>query len=114
MAAGTKADFQIYNNIFHTALWESIDTNFRAFNGAAAGTIQLVSRQMVGEWEKSSFFQQLSTLINRRDPTSLAGVEDQKFTQGERVSVKVNRRIGPAAHTLDSFRKIGMSSEVLS
>lgn len=54
--------------------------------------------------------------MSRRDTTSTAGATDQKLTQDEWVSVKLNRKIGPVNQTMDSFRKIqaGKTDQELS
>src|SRR5690606_29269860 len=45
--------------------------------------------------------------IAERDPTSTDDVSDTPTQQGEHVGVKVNRRFGPVADTLDKWKKIG-------
>jgi hypothetical protein len=44
--------------------------------------------------------------VSRRDNTSTAGVTDLPITQAELISVKLSRKIGPAAMTRDAFRKM--------
>lgn len=54
--------------------------------------------------------------MSRRDTTSTSPATDQKLTQDEWVSVKLNRKIGPVNQTMDSFRKIqaGKTDQELS
>jgi hypothetical protein len=63
---------------------------------------------MKGDYEKSSFTQDISGLVQDRDVTSTATVTDSKLTQSEVISIKVNKRIGPTAETLDSWKKISL------
>ena len=114
MAIGTKSGFVIYDEIFHTAVAETLDRNVNVFNQASNGAILLLTEFMKGEYEKRTFFEMVSGLISRRDPTVTTAVTDGSMTQDEIIGVKLNRRIGPIAQTFDSFRKIGMSSEELS
>jgi hypothetical protein len=114
MAVGTKSDFKIYHEEFFGGLVETLQQNATAFNGASRGALSLVTRRMRGEFEKDSFFKEISALVARRDPTSTAGVTDTAFTQGEWVGVKLNRRIGPVSDTLDAFRKIAQDPQEFS
>ena len=62
-----------------------------------------------GDFDYNSFFQNISGLVSRRTTTgsaALATVADTPLSQGEMVKVKVNRKIGPVANTLDAFKKI--------
>ncbi|MGJ8685835.1 MAG: major capsid protein [Spongiibacteraceae bacterium] len=108
MADNTVTDFTIYNEEFHTAVNEQLMQNANAFNAASGGTIMLSPEIMKGEFEKETFFKSMgSSFVARRDPTSTAGVADQKLNQGEHVAVKLNRRLGPVKATEDQFRKVG-------
>lgn len=111
MATSTKTDFKIYNPEFQSGLWERQTQILNAFNAASRGTIVMVSEAMKGEYEKNAFFKNISDLVERRDPTSTASVDGKKLEQGERVAVKVNRRIGPVEYTMDSLRKSGVSDQ---
>lgn len=106
MAAGTQSDFQIYHEQLNGGLVEALRQNTDAFNAAANGTIRLTSRRHRGDYSQESFFQYISGIVQHRDTTSIADVTDLPITQDEFVAVKLNRRIGPIAQTLDSFKKI--------
>lgn len=114
MAIGKASDFKIYEPEFYGGMAEAIAQAVQAFNGASAGSIRLVARSLKGHYEKESFFKDIDTLISRRDITSVAAATDLAMTQDELVSVKVNRKIGPAAQTLDSWRKLGTSPQEMS
>lgn len=104
--AGTKADFKIYNEFIHTGMVETLTQVSDVFNAASRGTIVLSAVSRKGELVYESFFTDTANLISRRDPTSTADATAKKLTQGEMVTVKVNRKIGPVENTLDSFKKI--------
>lgn len=114
MAIGKASDFKIYQEEYFGGMFESIQQNTNAFNGASAGTITLVGRDHRGDFSKESFIKDISSLISRRDTTSVAAATDLAVAQGERVNVKVNRKIGPIAQTLDSWRKISKDPREMS
>ena len=114
MAIGKASDFKIYEPEFYGGMAEGIAQNVQAFNAASAGAIRLVARSLKGHYEKESFMKAISGLVSRRDITSVAAATDLAMTQGEFVSVKVNRKLGPAAQTLDAFRKLGTSPQEMS
>jgi hypothetical protein len=106
MAAGTKSDFVIYHEEFFGGWTETAMQNADVFNAASRGTIRLVPQRAKGDYEKESFMKEISSLITRRDVASVSAATDLKMEQGEGVAVKINRKIGPAANTRDSFKKI--------
>lgn len=114
MAIGKASDFQIYHDEFHSGLMEAIDTNIDAFNEASAGTIRLVSASHEGDYQKEAFFKEISSLVSRRDTTSVSAATDLAMTEGQEARVKVHRKVGPVAQTMDAFRKIGMDPSEMS
>lgn len=107
MAIGTKSDFQIYHEQFYGGMYEKLAQNVDIFNAASSNSIRLVTQDMIGDYNKESFFDRVSSLVARRDITSVSAVTDKKMTQGEMVGVKINRKIGPVSQTLDAFEKMG-------
>jgi hypothetical protein len=115
MAIGTKTDFKIYDEMFWGGVTETLQQNTDVFNQASAGAIRLVPRAIRGDFERESFMKELTSgLLTYRDVTAVTAVTDVKLSQDEIVGVKVNRRIGPVAETLDAFRKIGSTPEEFS
>ena len=114
MAIGKASDFKIYDEQFWGGATEVLTQNTALFNGASGGAIQLVTRRSMGNYEKESFLKSISGLVSRRDPTSVAAATDLALAQGEQVGVKLNRKIGPVAQTLDAFRKIGSDPQEFS
>jgi len=112
--AGTMTDFKVYSREFFGGMQEVLAQNLQVFNEASQGSMQLIPRDIRGEFERESFLKKLSSNIAHRDPTADSSVSDAKMEQGELVGVKVNRRIGPNAMTIDSWKKISESPEVFS
>lgn len=114
MAIGKYSDFNIIQEQFYGGMNDVIARNTNAFNGASAGAIRLVGRGALGNFMEESYFSQISGLISRRDITSVASVTDLAFASDVMKYVKVNRKLGPIANTIDSLRKIGINSERMS
>lgn len=114
MTKGTEQDFKIYQEQFFGGVVEALQQNANGFNAASNNAMRLMPRMMRGYYEQESFIKEITTLIGRRDTTSVAAVSDAPMTQGEYVGVKINRRIGPVANTLDSFRKISVDPGEMS
>ena len=114
MVANTKDTFTLYDLEYNTGLTEVLLQNANVFNAASRNSIRLVPRQIRGEFEKSTIFKSVAGLVRRRDPSSVTSVTDKDLTQGELISVKLNRGLGPATKTLDAFRKIAEDPRELS
>jgi len=111
MAVGTKSDFIIYHDEVYGGWLEELAQNVNVFNAASKGTIKLITENMLGDYNKKSFFDRISNLVQRRDTTSTSDATALKMTQGEIIGVKLNRRIGPVDQTLDSWEKVGFQGE---
>lgn len=114
MPTGTRADFKVYDEQYFSGQFERVMQTLEVFNNSSNGAITLESKLLKGDYEKRSFMQFISGLISRRDPTSTAAAATVKPTQGEFISVKLNRRIGPARQTLDSWKKIAEDPQLFS
>ena len=108
MAIGQELDFKIYPNQFFGGMIETLQIETDVWNESSAGVMQFSTQQMRGDYEKQSFFQRLGSLVADRDPTSTSAVTDSKLTQDEIISIKVNKRIGPLAETLDVWKKVSL------
>lgn len=107
MPASTKSNFKIYNEYTQTGYVETLQQVSEVFGGASQGAINIISRPRMGEVDYESFFpSDTAGFISRRDPASVADAADTGLTQSEDSGVKVNRKIGPVATTLDSLKKI--------
>lgn len=111
---GTLANFQIYDVEFFGGITEVVEQASIEMGSGSAGTINMISNNQRGEFERESFFSHVNGLVSRRDNTSLADVADKDMAQGELVQVKINTKIGPVAKTLDSFKKIGEDPSLMS
>ena len=107
MAIGTQGDIVLYNEQFNQALVETLAQNAAAFNEVSAFTMIQDIEFIKGLYAQSTFWLENANLVQRRDSTSVAAATDEKFTQAESVEVKLDRKY-QVAHTLDSFRKMGV------
>lgn len=114
MAIGKASDFQIYHDEFYGGFVETIQQNVNAFNEASEGTIRLIAQEHEGDYQKEAFFDVISSLVSRRDTTSVSAATDLAMTSDEFVGVKCNRKIGPVAQTIDAWRKIAKDPRLMS
>lgn len=114
MPKGKASDFIIYQEQFYGGFTEIQQQQSDVFNQTSMNAIRLQPLRRRGDYEQESFIKEVSSLISRRDTTSVATATDLAVTQGEFIGVKINRKIGPVANTLDSWRKIGRDSETMS
>lgn len=108
-AIGKASDMVIYQEEFQTGLVERVTQFLSAFNEQSRGAIRMVPRALKGHYSKAAFFKDVAGLVTRRDITSTAGVTALAMTQDEVISVKLNRKIGPVAQTLDALKKAGLT-----
>lgn len=113
MAIGTKSGFLINNPFMYTGYTEMLTQFSDAFNAQSGGCITLSAESKRGEYAEETFFQNVSGLVGRRDPSSVAAQTDKSLPQAKLVEVKLNRKVGPVAQTYDSFRKIGVGGNSL-
>jgi Major capsid protein 13-like len=114
MSIGTAANFVIYPAQFWGGVVETLQQNTEAFNAASNNSLRLVTRQILGDYERESFLKSTASLIAHRNTTSTSTVSDINLAAGEMIGVKINRRLGPVTQTRDSFRKIGVSPDEFS
>lgn len=114
MAIGKETDFVVYPEQFFGGVIETLQQNADGFNAASAGCIKLVTQMRAGHFVNESFFQSLTSLVTRRDITSVSAATDTPMTQAQISTVKLNRKIGPVAQTLDAFRKISLDPGEMS
>jgi len=115
MAAGVSTtNWKVYEEQFWGGFTEVQEQNIRAFDAASAGAIRIVSARKRGNYEQESFLKKVSALVTRRDITSVSAATDTGLVTDELVRVKINRKIGPVAETLDAWRKIGQDPATMS
>lgn len=114
MAIGKASDMVIYQAEFQSGLVESLTQFLNAFNAASRGAIRLVPNALKGHYSKAAFFKDISGLVSRRDITSTSAVTPLAMTQDEVIGVKINRKVGPVAQTIDAIVKAGLTEEAAS
>lgn len=105
MAIGKSSDFVIYQPEFYSGMSEELQQSVAPL--ASVGIRQEV-RPIAGDYERRALIELVSNLVTRRDLTSVSSVTDEAVPMDEDVTVKLNRKIGPVAQTLDSWRKAGL------
>lgn len=115
MATTTKSDVKIYDVQFHGGFVETLQQNVDAFNTASSGALVMRDRSMPGEYEKESFFDEVSS-IARRDPTadSSSSADSTKLTQDEFIGVKLHRINGPYEWNISAAKTAGFDASAFS
>lgn len=114
MAIGKASDFKIYNDYFYSGVVEVLSQNVNGFNAASLNTIVLKSQKLKGDYAYNSYFNRLSSLVSRRDITSVSAQTDTALTQDEIVSVKLNRKYNTVGQTADAWRKVAENPQEMS
>lgn len=114
MSIGKASDFKIYNEEFNAGYFERIAQMIDVFNSNSLNTITFSRKDKKGDYAKESFLDQISSLVSRRDTTSVALAGDTPLTMSEIIDVKLNRKIGPVAQTLDAWKKLGKDDREMS
>lgn len=105
MAATLASNMVIRDDLFTTVFEEQINQNARNASEQSAGTLQIVTSLLEGNYAKRRFFDRLTGGVVRRDTTSLSAAADINLTMDEVISVKRNWRYGPYATAYDAFEK---------
>jgi len=114
MAIGKASDLVIYNDEFYGGFVETLQQETEGFNAASNNTIQLISEGHEGDYQKEAFYDVVSSLVGRRDTTSVSSQTDTALTADELIGVKLNRKVKPISQALDAWRKIGKTNSELS
>lgn len=112
MAAGPgkRSDFVIYEPQFQSGMWEGLTQFVQGFNAPSRNALRMVTQSQAGQLVKEAFYKDIGTsLITRKDHTSVAALTPQKLERAEHISVKLDRKF-MVENTVDSFIKSGLSS----
>jgi hypothetical protein len=109
MAIGKASDMKVYHEEFQSGMVEKVAQYLAIFNEGTRGAIRLIPRALKGDYSKAAFFKDVSSLVSRRDTTSVSAATDLAMTQDEVISVKLNRKVGPVAQTLDAIKKANLT-----
>lgn len=105
MGIGLASGMKVYDPRVQGGFIETLVQNTDVFNAASRGAIRLSNSFKSGDFDYESLFQNINSLVTRRDTTSTAAATAQALTQEEDIAVKLNWKLGPVENTLDSFRK---------
>lgn len=108
MATTASGDVKIYHPQMVGAFVETIQQNVDAFNEASSGALVFRTRELKGQYEYESFFEEVSN-IARRDPAaeSSSTAAATKLTQEEFIGVKLSRRNGPYEWNISAAKLAG-------
>ena len=109
MAIGKASDMKVYQEEFQSGMIERVAQFLGVFNEGTRGAIRLIPSALKGDYSKAAFFKDVSGLVSRRDTTITTAVTDLALTQDEVISVKLNRKVGPLAQTLDAIKKANIT-----
>lgn len=108
MTIGKATNFKVYQDELRGGIVETLTQASNFFNSAGnAIVMSTVSRR--GDYAKESFFKNISSLVSRRDTTSVSAATSLPLTMDEIISVKLNRKVGPVDQTYDAFAKVAMN-----
>lgn len=105
MAIGKASDFVIYSDEYFSGLIETLSQSTAALATVGLG---LTTRMLPGDFERKSLIQAISGIVSRRDTTSVSALTDTGVAMEQMSGVKLSRKIGPVAQTLDAWRKAGL------
>ena len=113
MANYLASNFKVYQEYLKTRAAETLQQQAEGFNAAVNNAIIMSTIEKPGDYEYESFFKDITSLVSRRDTTSVSAATKLSMSQDEFIRVKLNRKIGPVDQTRDSFRKVfGRYSEM--
>ena len=111
---GVTSTLTLYNEQYYSGITEVEQQNVDVFNAASNNAITLTSRFIQGDFEKSPFFDKMSSVESRRDLTSTSAATVIDITDTERVGVKRHRKHGPIEKTVGSWKTRGMTDQEMS
>lgn len=101
-------NLQIFNNQVRTSFVEELDQRIDLFNAATRGGITLTSGTTPGDFSKTSFFNRVSGLVDRRDPTDYTtSVSSLEIVEALQTAVKVGAYAKPVNISPGMWRWIG-------
>lgn len=102
------ANLQVFDNQIRTSFVEELDQRIDLFNAATRGGMTLTSGTNPGDFAKKSFFNRVSGLVARRDPTDFSTpVSSLEIVEALQLSVKVGAYAKPVNISPSMWRWIG-------
>jgi hypothetical protein len=114
MAITLPSDMKVYNDQIRNAYVERIAKAIIGFLDRARGAFVIEDATVPGDYIKESFFKFPSGLVSRRITAATAATASATpvtIEQGENVSVKLSRKIGPVQITDAALRAIARTPE---
>lgn len=102
----------IYDEYLQTAMVEALVQNINVLNEASAGAITFGVEDIIGDFDFSTEYGQITDLVKRRDITSNAGVTPDNLSLIENIKVLADYRMR-ASENWENFKRRGRSEEDL-
>lgn len=106
----TAGGMTFYEEQFESGRWEGLTQFIDAFNGASQNTIMLSAGARKGRKPTSTFIDDVSGLIQRRDPSGTGTLTPKTFGNSEHASIKLFRG-APMNITFQEWVDMGLSTE---
>jgi len=101
-------NLQVFNDQVRTSFVEELDQRIDLFNAATRGGLTLTSGSNPGDFSKQSFFNRVSGLVARRDPTDYTtAVSSLEIVEALQTAVKVGAYAKPVNISPGLWRWIG-------
>jgi hypothetical protein len=102
------SNLQIFDQQVRTSFVEELDQQIDLFNAATRGGITLTSGSNPGDFAKQSFFNRISGLVARRDPTDYTtSISSLEIVEALQTAVKVGAYAKPVNISPGLWRWIG-------
>ena len=114
MTAGLVTDLKLYDAQYKGGMYERVAQMIDVLNASSNGTMRMVVKAILGDYEKESFWKKLSSIATRRNLASLAAVADIPLTQDELIGVKCSGKLGPVADAIGALTRVGADMAEMS
>lgn len=105
----TAGNLIFYEAQFQTGVWEGLTQNLDAFNDASLGTITLSAGARAGRKPVNTFWDDISGLVQRRNPSGTGTLVPAAVADSEHRSIKLFRS-APITLTRQAFVDRGMDT----
>lgn len=96
-------DFQVFNDYAYRAFAVTLQQNIALFNAATRGAITLDTMAVAGDKHQKAAFENLSSLVGNRDPSSTAAATEHALKELLKIDVKVGWGTPNITYTNTSF-----------
>lgn len=106
METGVDTRILQFRRFFQTTFAEVEDQAYNVFNSNSGGIIRMSGAPIQGNVETEAFFELTKDIIQERDIMKQTAVDDTFLQQTTKNRIKLHRRIGPWAYTLEEWNNM--------